>query len=435
MKNLLIVATSALCVLLAVAVPLPEQDVQLVQIPLEGNKELDILSLPENSQGELTERNKRTIGVLRQLFPELSKKTEQVIEETVQLILPIILRNVGPLLLRGGLGGLSGGGGAATNNDDDDDDFDEDETEVANRSGGATSTRQGSGGRKVSISLPTFPPDTEDEEEEEEENNANDESNTIKTNEEVSTSVSSSSSSSSSSTSTSTETASQVSSQKPNETENPIQTVTKPTVTTTTTTTKTTTTVIETITFELDTTQPPPFSSTAPPLLRPSIETTTPLINDIETTTTTIPSSSVPSLHSDQDQATENLSDRSGGSSESVATTIHTPKINDGPLTFPESSTDSDNSVETTTGPDDFSGRIDIRSPDLESDTAQTDSANVETTTTTTISPANTSADSSNENIASTSTPNEATTFLPISQNLVRRRKSVVIKRRHIHNE
>ncbi|XP_031625034.1 uncharacterized protein LOC116341855 isoform X2 [Contarinia nasturtii] len=74
MKNLLIVATSALCVLLAVAVPLPEQDVQIVQIPLEGDKELDILSLPEN-EGQLTDRNKRTIGVLRQLFPELSKMT------------------------------------------------------------------------------------------------------------------------------------------------------------------------------------------------------------------------------------------------------------------------------------------------------------------------------------------------------------------------
>lgn len=75
MKNLLIVATSALCVLIAIAVPLPEQDVQIVQIPLEGNKELDILSLPENNEGQLTERNKRTIGVLRQLFPELSKMT------------------------------------------------------------------------------------------------------------------------------------------------------------------------------------------------------------------------------------------------------------------------------------------------------------------------------------------------------------------------
>lgn len=38
MKNLLIVATSALCVLIAIAVPLPDQDVQIVQIPLEGNK-------------------------------------------------------------------------------------------------------------------------------------------------------------------------------------------------------------------------------------------------------------------------------------------------------------------------------------------------------------------------------------------------------------
>lgn len=38
MKNFLIVATSALCVLLAVAVPLPGQGVEIVQIPLEGNK-------------------------------------------------------------------------------------------------------------------------------------------------------------------------------------------------------------------------------------------------------------------------------------------------------------------------------------------------------------------------------------------------------------
>lgn len=45
MKNLLIVATSALCVLLAVAVPLPDQDVQIVQIPLEGNKVCDTFLL------------------------------------------------------------------------------------------------------------------------------------------------------------------------------------------------------------------------------------------------------------------------------------------------------------------------------------------------------------------------------------------------------
>lgn len=34
-------------------------------------QELDILTLGES--GQLTERNKRTIGILRQLFPELSK--------------------------------------------------------------------------------------------------------------------------------------------------------------------------------------------------------------------------------------------------------------------------------------------------------------------------------------------------------------------------
>lgn len=36
-------------------------------------QEIDVLSLPENAEGQLTERNKRTIDVLRQLFPELSK--------------------------------------------------------------------------------------------------------------------------------------------------------------------------------------------------------------------------------------------------------------------------------------------------------------------------------------------------------------------------
>lgn len=36
-------------------------------------QEIDILSLPENAEGQLSERNKRTIGVLRELFPELSK--------------------------------------------------------------------------------------------------------------------------------------------------------------------------------------------------------------------------------------------------------------------------------------------------------------------------------------------------------------------------
>lgn len=85
-----------------------------------------------------------------------------MIEEKVQIILPIILRNVGPLLLRGGLGGLSGGSGGATpSNDDEDDDSDD-----FDDSSSSTSTRQGDDGRKVSISLPTFPPDTDEDEDE-----------------------------------------------------------------------------------------------------------------------------------------------------------------------------------------------------------------------------------------------------------------------------
>lgn len=79
-----------------------------------------------------------------------------MIEEKIQIILPIILRNVGPLLLRGGIGGLSGGGGTTTNNDDDDFSDDDDDSSV----------KTGDDGRKVSISLPTFPPDTDDDDDE-----------------------------------------------------------------------------------------------------------------------------------------------------------------------------------------------------------------------------------------------------------------------------
>lgn len=80
-----------------------------------------------------------------------------MIEEKIQIILPIILRNVGPLLLRGGLGGLSGGGGGGTSNNNDDDDFDDDDDNN-------TSVKTGDDGSKVSVSLPTFPPDTDEDE-------------------------------------------------------------------------------------------------------------------------------------------------------------------------------------------------------------------------------------------------------------------------------
>lgn len=125
-----------------------------------------------------------------------------MIEEKIQIILPIILRNVGPLLLRGGLGGLSGGGGGGgTTNNNDDDDFDDDDDDTN------TSVKAGEDGSKVSVSLPTFPPDTDEDEDDEDNSgagapaadgsnaNANEDGNSTNSG---STSTSSSSSSSSS---------------------------------------------------------------------------------------------------------------------------------------------------------------------------------------------------------------------------------------------
>lgn len=344
---------------------------------------------------------------------------EQVIEEKVQLILPIILRNVGPLLLRGGLGGLSGGGGggAASNDDDDFEDDDDSGSDSVSSNDGSTSTREGAGGRKVSISLPTFPPDTDEDEEDDTDvnetssNDNNDESNTIKSTDQT-----------------------QVSSQKSKETTNQtIQTSTKPTVTTTT--------------IGQETTQPLPLSSSiTPPLIRPSsIDTTTTAPTQTPTTTpiiniqTTIPSSSV--FPSENEIASEfgasegNTNGIPITTTTTTTTTAETTHDNDydGILTFIESSTDSDYSDETTTNSGiDFRGRIDIRSNfgDQESSTTTDDSVNVETTTNPSLgNNAIYSADSSNTN--SQSVPNVGIKYLPPLKNLVRRRKAVVAKRQH----
>lgn len=78
------------------------------------------------------------------------------IQQKVQLILPLLLRTIGPILLRSGIGGGTGGTSTSSSNDDDSDDD----------TSGDSKTRTGSNGRKVSISLPTFPPDEDDESEE-----------------------------------------------------------------------------------------------------------------------------------------------------------------------------------------------------------------------------------------------------------------------------
>ncbi|CAG9135774.1 unnamed protein product [Plutella xylostella] len=63
---------------------------------------------------ELGDRNKRTIGILRQLFPQLT----QILEQKVQQLTSVVLQTFGPVVLRaflgnrGGEGGNTGGGGA-----------------------------------------------------------------------------------------------------------------------------------------------------------------------------------------------------------------------------------------------------------------------------------------------------------------------------------
>ncbi|XP_063706490.1 uncharacterized protein LOC134835540 [Culicoides brevitarsis] len=148
MNSKLFVLLCVLCAVAAVPVPADEQlkSIELLKIPLKGDKELDILTLGD--EGTIKERNKRTIGVLRELFPELSK----MIEKKIQGIVSVLFRTIGPILLRGGAGG--GAAGPTTTSSLDDDFSDEDDDDTSSSSSSSTT----SGGRKVNVQLPTFAP-------------------------------------------------------------------------------------------------------------------------------------------------------------------------------------------------------------------------------------------------------------------------------------
>uniref|UniRef100_A0A182W675 Uncharacterized protein n=1 Tax=Anopheles minimus TaxID=112268 RepID=A0A182W675_9DIPT len=168
MKFLLVTAVicSALALTLGVPVPSanpdpapepaaqPKTDIELMKIPLDGDKELDVITLVNSEDQRINERNKRTIGILRELFPTIS----QILDQKIQMITSYLFRTIGPILLRSGLG-LSGGGAGGTDNnrgsssDDDDDDFDFDDDDDSGKD-----TKP-----KVSISLPTFPPSDDDD--------------------------------------------------------------------------------------------------------------------------------------------------------------------------------------------------------------------------------------------------------------------------------
>lgn len=72
MKLTIFVLAAIFCLAHSNPVPQPDESIDLINIPLSDNKELDILTLAEND-GTINERNKRTIGILRELFPQLSQ--------------------------------------------------------------------------------------------------------------------------------------------------------------------------------------------------------------------------------------------------------------------------------------------------------------------------------------------------------------------------
>ncbi|XP_067002195.1 uncharacterized protein [Anabrus simplex] len=133
-------AVCAVCVLgLVAAIPVPQSDYEISQsqsgqVPLDVQERLHTLQLDESAIEQVA-RDKRTIAVLRQLFPGIS----QLIDRKIANITQYLFRVIGRAVLRGGLGGGGATGGGGTSN------------------------------RRVSITLPTFPPDTDEDDTEENE--------------------------------------------------------------------------------------------------------------------------------------------------------------------------------------------------------------------------------------------------------------------------
>ncbi|KPJ03421.1 hypothetical protein RR46_03487 [Papilio xuthus] len=160
----------ALCVALSAAAPAPEpapaadpapnpapnpapsaddkpEIIEIIAPAASAQETLATLNLGAPGS-ELSERNKRTIGILRQLFPTLT----QIIEQKVQQLTSVVLRTFGPLFLRLFLGGNRNqgrmNGGTVDLEDDDDDDDDEDDVTTT------TSTTESSRRKRALFFLP-----------------------------------------------------------------------------------------------------------------------------------------------------------------------------------------------------------------------------------------------------------------------------------------
>ncbi|XP_032308138.1 uncharacterized protein LOC6501922 isoform X5 [Drosophila ananassae] len=97
---LALVLASVLCLVTISAVPLPSpagnQELDVLQIPLANGKEIDVLTLGAKDQEQMiADRNKRTIGLLRELFPDITKE----INTQINRIVNNVLQSVGPVVL------------------------------------------------------------------------------------------------------------------------------------------------------------------------------------------------------------------------------------------------------------------------------------------------------------------------------------------------
>ncbi|KYM76957.1 hypothetical protein ALC53_12649, partial [Atta colombica] len=146
MRFTILTLTAVLCLALVSSHPLPEDGLR--------SEALDRLVMAE-ADNEAALRSKRTIGILRQLFPDISQR----IESKVNSIIGEIIRVLGPVILRNILGGGMGNIAGVERSDEGTSvvgisPFGDDEDE-------STSTGSNNAS-KVSISLPTFPSDEEE---------------------------------------------------------------------------------------------------------------------------------------------------------------------------------------------------------------------------------------------------------------------------------
>ncbi|XP_064555215.1 uncharacterized protein LOC135440127 isoform X8 [Drosophila montana] len=171
---LTLILCSTLCVISASPLPHPagNQELDVLQIPLTNGKEIDVLTLGAKDQDQLiADRNKRTIGLLRELFPDITKEIDSIVNR----IIAQVIRVAGPGLLNSVLAGNRGSGGARGSTtpsssfdaDFDDDGFaDDDDDDVPSASAAPTPASDGAlnsdeNGSRVKIDLPTLAPDAE----------------------------------------------------------------------------------------------------------------------------------------------------------------------------------------------------------------------------------------------------------------------------------